>query len=88
MVRDWQTPLRKPWDLNQAQLMFSLQQTFISEEKRDLRGKLAGDDVDAAADDLESMRQQVSTAVREACATLLRNLDEMQLHSQQAAVLN
>jgi hypothetical protein len=23
MVRDWNTPLRKPWDLNQAQMMFS-----------------------------------------------------------------
>jgi hypothetical protein len=30
MVRDWDTPLRKPWDMNQAQLMFSVQQTFLS----------------------------------------------------------
>jgi hypothetical protein len=51
MVRDWQTPLRRPWDLNQAQLMFSLQQTFPGKQKRDLRGKVAGDDVDAASDD-------------------------------------
>lgn len=88
MVRDWQTPLRKPWDLNQAQLMFSLQQTFVSREKRDLRGKVAGDDVGAASDELESLRQQVSAAVREGCAALLRNADEMQLHTQQAALLN
>ena len=24
MMRDWDTPLRRPWDLNQAQLMVSL----------------------------------------------------------------
>lgn len=88
MVRDWQTPLRKPWDLNQAQVMVSLQQTFPGKEKRDLRGKLAGDDVGVASDDLETMRQQVSAAVREACAILLRNADEMQLHTQQASLLN
>ncbi len=83
MVRDWQTPLRKPWDLNQAQVMVSLQQTFLGKQKRDLRGKVADDDVGAASDELESLRQQVSAAVREACAALLRNADEMQLHTQQ-----
>jgi cobalt-zinc-cadmium efflux system outer membrane protein len=88
MVRDWQTPLRKPWDVNQAQLMFSVQQTFVSKEKRDLRGKVAGDDVQAASDELERLRQDVSASVRETCAALLRNADEMRLHDQQAAVLN
>jgi outer membrane protein TolC len=88
MVRDWDTPLRKPWDLNQAQVMVSLQQTFPGKEKRDLRAKVADDDVGAASDELESMRQQVSASVREACAALLRNADEMQLHNQQAALLN
>lgn len=88
MVRDWQTPLRKPWDLNQAQLMFSLQQTFIGKEKRDLRSKVAGDDVQAETDELERLRQDVSASVRETCASLLRNADEMRLHDQQAAVLN
>lgn len=88
MVRDWQTPLRKPWDLNQAQLMFSLQQTFPGREKLDLRAKVADDDIEAASDELESIRQQVSAGVREASAALLRNADEMQLHNQQAALLN
>jgi outer membrane protein TolC len=88
MVRDWDTPLRKPWDLNQAQVMVSLQQTFPGKEKRDLRAKVADDDVGAASDELESMRQQVSASVREACAALLRNADEMQLHNQQSALLN
>ena len=88
MVRDWDTPLRKPWDLNQAQAMFSIQQTFVSKQKRDLRGKVAGDDAEVASDELETLRQEVSAAVREACATLMRNSDEMRLHDQQADVLN
>src|SRR5258708_4703105 len=46
MVRDWQTPLAKPWDLNQAQLMVMLQQTFPNREKRDMRARLAGDNVE------------------------------------------
>jgi outer membrane protein, heavy metal efflux system len=88
MVRDWDTPLRKPWDLNQAQLMVSLQQTFPGKQKRDLRAKVAEDDVAATADDLETLRQEVSASVREACAVLIRNADEMHLHDQQASVLN
>jgi cobalt-zinc-cadmium efflux system outer membrane protein len=88
MVRDWQTPLRKPWDLNQSQLMFSLQQTFPGKDKRDLRAKVAADDVAAATDDLESMRQEVAANVRQTCASLLRNADEMRLHDQQTSVLN
>jgi len=88
MVRDWDTPIRKPWDLNQAQLMVSLQQTIPGKDKRDLRGKIAVDDLDAARDELESTRQQVAASVREACAALLRNADERKLHNQQAVVLN
>lgn len=88
MVRDWDTPLGKPWDLNQAQIMVSLQQTFVSKEKRDLHGKVADDDVQAATEELESVRQDVAASVRESCATLLRNADEMRLHDQQAAILN
>ena len=42
MVRDWNTPLVKPWDLNQSQLMFMVQQTFPNKEKRDMRARLAG----------------------------------------------
>jgi outer membrane protein TolC len=88
MVRDWDTPIRKPWDLNQAQLMVSLQQTIPGKEKRELRGKIAGDGVEIASDELESLRQEVAASVREACAALLRNADEMRLHNEQAAVLN
>ncbi|MDR3745271.1 MAG: TolC family protein [Acidobacteriaceae bacterium] len=88
MVRDWDTPITKPWDLNQAQLMISLQQTFPNKQKRDLRGKLSEDDAQIASDELESLRQEVAANVRETCAALMRNADEMRLHNQQAAVLN
>lgn len=87
MVRDWDTPLRKPWDLNQAQTMFSLQQTFLSKEKRELRSRVAGDDVEVAASELESLRQEVSAEVRKACSDLKRNADEMKLHDRQASLL-
>jgi outer membrane protein TolC len=87
MVRDWDTPLRQPWDMNQAQLMFSVQQTFLSKEKRDVRARIAGDDVEVASSELESLRQEVSADVREACADLKRNADEMRVHDRQAALL-
>ena len=87
MVRDWGTPLKKPWDLNQAQMMFAVQQTFVSREKRDLRGKVAEDAVEVASEDLESLRQEVAAGVRQECSVLLRNADEMRLHDEQTAVL-
>ena len=87
MMRDWSTPLRKPWDLNQAQLMFSLQQTFQSRQKRDLRGKLAGDDVEVMAEDLKALRQEVDANVRKSCVDLMRIADEVKLNDRQAALL-
>ena len=87
MVRDWGTPLREPWDLNQAQIMLSLQQTFIGKQKRDLRAQVAGDDAAVAASELESMRQEVAVEVRKDCADLVRNADEMKLHDRQASLL-
>ena len=86
-VRDWDTPLRQPWDLNQAQIMVMAQQTFLSRQKRDLRAKVAGDEVDVASSELESMRQEVSVEVRKAYADLMRNADEMKLHDRQASLL-
>jgi outer membrane protein TolC len=87
MVRDWDTPLRQPWDLNQAQMMFSLQRSFLSRQKRDLHAKVAGDDAEVASSELESVRQEVTVEVRKACADLLRNTDEMKLHNRQASLL-
>ncbi len=87
MVRDWDTPLRKPWDLNQAQTMFMLQQSFLNKEKRNVRANVAGDDANVAASELESLQQEVSVDVRKSCADLMRNADEMKLHDRQAALL-
>jgi len=87
MVRDWDTPLKQPWDLNQAQLMVSIQQTFVSKQKRDLRARVVGDDAEMAASDLESLRQEVAAEVRKACADLKRNAEEMKLHDRQFSLL-
>ena len=87
MVRDWDTPLRRPWDLNQAQLMVSIQQTFLSREKRDQRARLTEDDAGAAAIDLETLRQQVSAEVRKLCADRMRNADEMRIEERQSSLL-
>jgi outer membrane protein TolC len=87
MMRDWDTPLRKPWDLNQAQLMVSLQQTFPDRQKRNLRAKLAEDDAGIAALDLETLRNDISAEVRKLCAELMRNADEMKVQNRQASLL-
>src|SRR5215469_13270939 len=87
MVRDWQTPLQKPWDLNQAQLMFMVQQTFPNGEKRDMRARLAGDAVQVASEEVETLRQEVAAEVRKTCADLKRNADALRVHDHQAALL-
>jgi outer membrane protein TolC len=87
MMRDWDTPLRRPWDLNQAQLMVSLQQTFPSRLKRDQRARLAEDNAGIAAIDLETLRQEVSAEVRKLCSDLMRNADEMRLLERQRSLL-
>jgi outer membrane protein TolC len=87
MMRDWDTPLRRPWDLNQAQLMVSLQQTFPSRQKRDQRTRLAEDNAGIAAIDLETLRQEVSVEVRKLCSNLMRNADEMRLLERQRSLL-
>jgi outer membrane protein TolC len=86
-VRDWGTPITKPWDLNQAQVMLMVQQTFPSRMKRNMRAKVAGDDAAVAAEELETLRQQVDADVRKACADLKRNADEMKLHDRQSDLL-
>jgi len=87
MVRDWDTPLRQPWDLNQAQLMVGVQRTFLSKDKRDARAKIAGDDVDVAASELEATRQEIAVEVRKTCADLKRLTDEMKLHDREGSLL-
>jgi outer membrane protein TolC len=85
--RDWGTPLTQPWNLNQAQNMFMIQQTFPGKGKRELRSNMAGKGVEAEKSALESVRQSVSARVRKALVDLLRNADEMRLHEKQAELL-
>jgi outer membrane protein TolC len=87
MVRDWGTPLKQPWDLNQAQLMFGLQQSFQNRQKRNQRARLAEDNAGIAAIDLETLRQEVSAEVRKLCSDLMRNADEMRLLERQRSLL-
>jgi outer membrane protein TolC len=87
MMRDWDTPVTKPWDLKQAQLMFGLQQSFQNRQKRNQRAKLAEDDAGVAAIDLETLRQEVSVEVRKLCADLMRNADEVRLQVRQSSLL-
>jgi outer membrane protein, heavy metal efflux system len=86
--RDWGTPLKQPWDLNQAQNMFMIQQTFQRKDKRALRTTLAGDEVQMASAEMEKTRQDVAAAVRKACIDLLRNADEMRLHDSEATLMH
>ena len=75
MVRDWNTPLRQPWNLNQAQVMVGLQQTFVGRDKREMRARIAGDEANIAAVELETMRQEIAAEVRKACADLKRSAE-------------
>lgn len=85
--RNWGTPLRQPWDWNQSQHMFMVQQTFPGAGKRAARSEIAGDEVEAAKADLAAMRQEVAARVRSAFADLLRNRDELRFHQDQDTIL-
>lgn len=85
--RNWGTPLRQPWDWNQSQHMFMVQQTFPGAGKRGARSQIAGDEVEVAKADLEAVRQDVAARVRKSFADLLRNRDELVFHQQQDAIL-
>jgi outer membrane protein TolC len=86
-IRDWDTPVTRPWDLNQAQLMVMLQQTFPNRQKLELRARLTEDDASVAAIDIETLRHEVAAEARKLCADLIRNGDEMSLHERQASLL-
>ena len=83
MYRDWGTPLKQPWDLNQAQNMFMLQQTFPGAGKRGARSDIAAKEVGVAKEQLEGARREVQVRVRKAFYDLLRNGDELRIHDEQ-----
>lgn len=87
MVRDWSTPVTRPWDLNDAQIMVMLQQTFPNRQKRDMRAKLAGDEANELAIELETLRHDVSAEARSLCSDLMRNADEIRVQDRQRSLL-
>ena len=86
MYRGWGTPLAKPWDLNQTQHMFMLNQSLPGPGKRALRTQLASEEVDQVKAELSARKRDVTAQVRKAFYDLLRNQDELLLHDEQAAL--
>jgi outer membrane protein, heavy metal efflux system len=86
MYRGWGVPLKKPWDYNAAQNMFSISRTFVSGTTRDLRTSIAQSDVDQAQANLDAMRLDVRVKVRKAFFDLLASQDETRIHGQHVAI--
>lgn len=82
MLRNWQVPLRKPWELNAAQNMLMLSQSLPGPGKRPLQTSIAQSDVTVAQDELESVRLRVQVEVRKAFFDLLLAQEEMRIHDQ------
>lgn len=86
MVRNWQVPLNKPWDLNAAQNMLMFSQSLPGPGKRLLETSVAQSDVTVAKDELESVRLQIRVEVRKAFFDLLLAQDEMRIHDQHVQI--
>lgn len=86
MYRGWGVPLKKPWDYNAAQNMFSLSQTFVGGNKRSLRANVAAGDVDEAKANLDAVRLDVTVRVRRAFFDLLLIEDESRIHEQHVSI--
>src|ERR1035441_4881497 len=86
MYRDWGTPLKKPWDLNQAQNMFMYCRPLRGPGKRGLRSEIAGKEVDVTRAKFEAVQRDVSARVSRAFYDLLRNNDELRIHDQQVII--
>lgn len=86
MFRNWGTPLEKPWDWNQAQLMFMYQQTLPGPGKRLARSEVSNKQVVESETQVETVKREVSVRVRKAFFDLLRSADEHHIHDQQMAL--
>ncbi len=86
MYRGWGVPLKRPWDFNQAQNMFSLSQTFPGGHKRELRANVAEAGVDQARANLDEVRLDLTVRVRKAFFDLLVTQDESRIHSQHVGI--
>jgi outer membrane protein TolC len=86
MLRNWQVPLSKPWDLNAAQNMLMLSQTLPGPGKRDLQSSVAQADVAVAGEQLESVRLRIRIEARKAFFDLLLAQEEMRIHDQHVGI--
>jgi outer membrane protein TolC len=86
MLRNWQVPLSKPWDLNAAQNMLMLSQSLPGPGKRALETGIAQSDVTVAKDELDATRLQVRVEVRKAFFDLLLAQEEMRIHDQHVEI--
>lgn len=86
MVRNWQVPLSKPWDLNAAQNMLMISQSIPGPGKRNLQTSIAQSDVVVARDELESSRVRIRVQVRKAFFNLLVAQEEMRIHDQHVGI--
>jgi outer membrane protein TolC len=86
MYRGWGVPLRQVWDLNQAQNMFMVTQSFPWPGKRGLRSTTAEQEVAVAKAMLDVKRLEVLAKVHRAYADLLLNQEELRIHDKQAAI--
>lgn len=82
MVRNWQVPMSKPWDLNAAQNMVMYGQTLTGPGKRGLESSIAEADVAVAKRELEGARLRVRVQARKAFFDLLLAQEEMRIHDQ------
>jgi outer membrane protein TolC len=82
VLRDWQVPLSKPWDLNAAQNMLMLSQSLPGPGKRPLQTSIAQSDVNLAKDELERVRLRVQVEARKAFFDLLLAQEELRIHDQ------
>lgn len=86
MYRGWGIPLRQPWNLNDAQNMFSISQTFPGTGKRALRTSIAASDVDVAKAQLDQVRLDVLVRVHKAFDDLLLAQNEIRIHHQHVGI--
>ena len=84
--RAWGTPLFSPWNVNQTQHMFMVNQVFPAKGKRELRYELALNAVEVAEAELETVKLDVAASVRSAFYELLRTYDELRLHDEQSVL--
>lgn len=84
--RGWQVPLSQPWNYNSAMNMFMIGQNFPGPGKRGLRSQVSIDAVSVAKAELEAKKREVAAGVRKAFYDLLRNVDELKIHDEQAAI--